>query len=166
MTAAGTPTAIDRWLASAEAAFDGGDFRTAARWYRKAADAGSSTAWHALGLLYSEGWGVRRDVPRALEYYRKVWRKDRDTTACSNIALIHAQQGQRARARAWWVRAVEHGDGDAAYDFAVFLLQGGRDADEARARALLAWAPAAPRVSEGGAEDARQLLHALDAAPD
>lgn len=155
---------IAHWLAQAEAAFDRGDHRTAARWYRKAADAGDSTAWHALGLLYSEGWGVRRDVPRALAYYRRVWRKDRDTTACSNIALIHAQEGRRALARAWWTRAVAHGDGDAAYDFAVFLLQAGRAADVARARALLAWAPTAPRVSEGGAEDAAALLQALDAA--
>lgn len=158
-----TSAPVDRWLAAAEAAFDARDFRTAARWYRKAADAGSSTAWHALGLLYSEGWGVRRDVPRALAYYRRVWRKDGDTSACANIALIHAQAGNRARARAWWTRAVERGDGDAAYDLAVFLLQGGRDADLPRARALLAWAPSAPRVSEGGAEDARALLHALDA---
>lgn len=151
-----------RWLAAAEAAFDTGDYRTAARWYRKAAEAGSSTAWHALGLLYSEGWGVRRDVPRALAYYRKVWRKEGDTSACSNIALIHAQAGHRARALAWWTRAVERGDGDAAYDQAVFLLQGGREADLPRARALLAWAPTASRISEGGAEDARALLHALD----
>ena len=81
--------------------------------------------------------------------------------------LVRPDEGTAVRyeaLRAWrTARAVERGDGDAAYDLAVFLLQGGRDADLPRARALLAWAPSAPRVSEGGAEDARALLHALDA---
>jgi Sel1 repeat len=44
----------------------------AAFWYRKAAEQGLARAQHALGVAYSQGLGVARDMRQAIEWYRRA----------------------------------------------------------------------------------------------
>jgi len=44
----------------------------AARWYRKAADAGDKTAIEAMGVLYATGHGVPRDPEESIRWFSKV----------------------------------------------------------------------------------------------
>lgn len=48
------------------------DWAEAAKWYRKAADAGSTSAMRQMGLLYERGWGVPKDVAEAQRWYAKA----------------------------------------------------------------------------------------------
>jgi TPR repeat protein len=48
------------------------DAAEAARWYRKAAEAGSAEAQYNLALLYDRGRGVERDMKRAAELYEQA----------------------------------------------------------------------------------------------
>ena len=48
------------------------DYAEAMRWYRKAADQGDVDAQQAVGLLYSDGWGVEKDYGQAMHWFRKA----------------------------------------------------------------------------------------------
>ena len=51
---------------------DGLDKEEGMRWYRRAAEAGSSSAAHNLGLCYMKGDGVEQNLNVALEYFQKA----------------------------------------------------------------------------------------------
>jgi TPR repeat protein len=48
------------------------DYREAMVWYRKAADAGSSTAMTDIGLSYENSAGVVQDYAQAMVWHRKA----------------------------------------------------------------------------------------------
>jgi TPR repeat protein len=48
------------------------DETEAARWFRKAADAGNSRAMANLGTAYENGGGVKKDLEEAVRWYRKA----------------------------------------------------------------------------------------------
>ena len=50
----------------------GKDELEAARWYRKAADAGNVKGMGYLGAMYEEGRGVGKDELEAVRWYRKA----------------------------------------------------------------------------------------------
>ncbi len=54
------------------AAYKRGDYATALREYRKAAEQGVADAQFNLGLMYGNGHGVPQDYARAVKWYRKA----------------------------------------------------------------------------------------------
>jgi TPR repeat protein len=48
------------------------DLAEAARWYRKAADAGDARGMNNLGGMYEYGAGVSKNVAEAVRWYRKA----------------------------------------------------------------------------------------------
>ena len=46
------------------------NYAEAARWYRLAADQGSATAQHDLGVMYHFGQGVPQNYAEAVRWYR------------------------------------------------------------------------------------------------
>ena len=50
----------------------GGDFKEAAKWWRKAAEQGQLRGQLYLGSMYAEGKGVEQDFKEALKWYRKA----------------------------------------------------------------------------------------------
>ena len=49
-----------------------GNYTEALRWYRKAADQGSSGGYFIMGLMYRSGKGVSKDETEAVKYFRKA----------------------------------------------------------------------------------------------
>ena len=47
------------------------DAAVAAKWYRKAAEAGDRVAQHNLGVLYRDGNGVEKNLNEALAWFQK-----------------------------------------------------------------------------------------------
>jgi TPR repeat protein len=60
---------------------------TAARWYARAAEAGSPNAAFNLGVMYERGFGVTRDSERAAEWYGKAAERNM-AVAKHNLALL------------------------------------------------------------------------------
>ncbi len=54
------------------AAYEKGEYKTAVKWYRKAAEQGFSSAQFNLGLMYDNGQGVPRNNKEAVKWYRKA----------------------------------------------------------------------------------------------
>ncbi len=48
------------------------DYKTAISWWRKAAKKGSSLALYNLGFMYSNGYGVKEDSSKAIEFLKKA----------------------------------------------------------------------------------------------
>lgn len=46
---------------------DGEDYCNAAVWYQKGVDLGDADSQFCLGLLYEQGWGVKKDMGKAIE---------------------------------------------------------------------------------------------------
>ena len=68
LVVAGTPAFADA-MADAQAAYKGGDFPSAARFYRAAAAEGNADAAMTLAFMYHDGQGVPRDMLHAYMWF-------------------------------------------------------------------------------------------------
>jgi TPR repeat protein len=138
-------------------AWDAGKSRQAFALFLQAAELGDPGAQLNVGHFYETGESVRKDIAKALYWYKSAWRHGRQTGACSNIAQLHASAGRKRLAMSWWKKAVDRGDGDAALDLAKFLLRGNKRT-EIRATNLLNVATKSKRISPVGIGEAKTLL--------
>ena len=73
----------------------------AARWYRKAADAGDKKSMEALGVLHATGHGVPRDAEESLGWFAKVREIDSTLRDCAAYGTTAEQREVAA-----WVLAL------------------------------------------------------------
>jgi len=45
------------------------------KWYRQAAEKGNDWAMWRIGIFYEKGYGVRRDITKAIDWYRRRERR-------------------------------------------------------------------------------------------
>lgn len=141
----------------ASRAWEKGLSKKAFELFLAAAELGDDGAQLNLGHFYETGEAVRKDVRRALYWYKRAWRNGRQTSACCNIADLYAQAGKDRQARFWWRRAIAKGDGDAALDFAKYLIERGVRNDR-RVFSLLKAAARSSRITLAGAREAKALI--------
>jgi TPR repeat protein len=92
------------------------DYAEAMRWYRKAADAGDSSAMTNIGGLYENGWACRQDYAEAMRWYRKAADAG-NSSAMNNIGWLY-QNGlgvpqDYAEAMRWYRKAADAGNSSA-----------------------------------------------------
>lgn len=121
-------------------AYDAGDYATAAKEWRRAADAGDLAAQRNLGHLYRWGKGVEQDLTLAAKWYRRAAIAGFDR-AQLNLALLHLNgQGVKrdeAEAARWLSKAADAGNPEAQYRLAQLLETGkGVAIDRAKAYAF------------------------------
>lgn len=138
-------------------AWDNGESKSAFSLFLKAAKLGDPGAQLNVGHFYETGEGVRKNVAKALYWYKSAWRSGHQTSACSNIAQLYAAQRKRQSAILWWRKAIERGDGEASLELAKFLL-GARGSMNKEVSALLNRAVASRRTTRNGVKEARKLL--------
>lgn len=95
----------------------------AAQWFRRAAEHGSVPAQNHLGILLSNGSGVRKNVEEALLWLRQAFRAG-DSCAAHNIAITYRENGDLKTAFKWFRRAAEAGDGDALIQLGIHYYWG------------------------------------------
>jgi len=132
--------------------------KKAALWLRRAAQHGLSPAQNTLGVILSNGDGVKRDIDEALSWLRKAFHAG-DTCAAQNIALTYRQIGDLRTAVKWFRKSADAGDGDALVQLGIHYYWG--KGVRKNPRAAVGCFRAATKVkyiSEVGRDDAFFLL--------
>ncbi|MDA7426919.1 hypothetical protein PGB28_00505 [Primorskyibacter aestuariivivens] len=141
--AAPTETGIQTQLVAASAAEAVGDFITARQIYVTLAEAGSADAQLNAGILMIEGKGGPRDMAEASRLIEAAAAQDHPAALriAGQIEMANAGKlGMTAKARAYWARAAELGDGDAAYRLGQLMLRQSPQEDGAKALDLIRFA--------------------------
>ncbi len=110
---AGTPPASAQTLSEAVAAHKRGDYAAAYRGFRRLAGQGVARAQAALGLMYENGRGVRRNDAQAVRWYRRAAEQGL-AAAQSALGVMYAKgrgvPQSDSEAVRWFRRAAEGGD--------------------------------------------------------
>lgn len=119
---------------SALAGFDEGmaaykrkDYETAAREWQPLAAQGDPRAQYEMGVLHFQGWGVARDLDKALAYYRQAAEQGQGG-AMHNLGVMYGRGLGVARdekqALGWYRRAAETGDVESMFVVGSFIEDG------------------------------------------
>jgi uncharacterized protein len=95
----------------------------AAQWFRRAAEHGSGHAQNNLGILLSNGTGVRKNVEESLVWLRRAIRAG-DSCARHNIAITYRENGDLKTAVKWFRKAAEADDADALIQLGIHYYWG------------------------------------------
>ena len=102
------------------------DYASANEWYRKAGEAGDSTGWLNLAVLYHKGYGVAVDKEKAVELYQKSYEMGGNSSgicAC-NLGLLYGENKDYTSANEWYRKAGEAGVGKGWYNLAINYSEG------------------------------------------
>ena len=86
-----------------------GDYATAQREWRLAAEQGDAWAQFKLGQMYDIGSGVPQDSSEAVKWYL-LSAEQGNASAQSSLGLMYSMLGNDAEAVKWWRLAAEQGD--------------------------------------------------------
>jgi TPR repeat protein len=95
----------------------------AAQWFRRAAEHGCGPAQNNLGILLSNGNGLRKNVEESLFWLRRAFRAG-DSCAAQNIAITYRENGDLKTAFKWFRKAAGAGDGDALIQLGIHYYWG------------------------------------------
>lgn len=97
------------------------------KWYRKAADRGSSVAAFYLGVKYNNGDGVAQDKAEALHWYRKAAELGEET-AQFNLGVMYRDgdgvEKDAKEAFQWFQKSAEQGYASAQCEVGIAYLKG------------------------------------------
>jgi TPR repeat protein len=154
----------DELFARANAMWEKHQNKAAFQLFTRAAELGSASAKHNVGYFYDEGIGTKKNFGRALSWYKRAWRTDRQSGTCINIAKLYESRKQPRLAVAWLKKAVAQNDGDAALELAKLYLQGNVTRQSESAAALLRLVGKG-RSTEDARKEAIKLLKAIEQLP-
>ena len=140
------------------------DYQKAFYFLKKGALQGDVNCYNNLAVLYDLGYGIEKNPLLALKWYRKSWQYEgKSGGVCSNIASLYAGLGNIRQAKFWWNKAIlELNDGDAALDYAKFLINRKNKRDYHKIIELLKFAIKSDYITEISKEEAGQLLKNLE----
>lgn len=145
--------------------WDRGRVKVAFRLMLKAANMGDLGAQLNVGYMYDTGSGVKRDLKKALYWYKRAYRRG-DSCAASNIGTIWRDRMSFDRALYWFNRAIALSggdDGNATLEIAkLYLFQ---RQDKVAAKSYLRAVLKSYYVTEDGKDEARTLLKQLSNRP-
>lgn len=132
--------------------------KKAAQWLRRAAEHGSSAAQNTLGVILSNGDGVRKNIGEALSWLRKAFHAG-EACAGQNIAITYREIGDFRAAVKWFRKAADAGDDDALIQLGIHYYwgKGVRKNPKAAVRCFR-MATKGKNICEAGRDDAFFLL--------
>lgn len=138
----------------AEAAYDAGDFAEAFRLFLEAAESGNSDAMCRVALMYESGIGTEYDAEKSIDWDLKAIDAG-STTSLINLGITYRRLGDIRKAKYWFEKSLEAGDGEAALELAK--LYSVSDKETATVKQYLEVAIASNRLSEASLEEAKSL---------
>jgi TPR repeat protein len=117
------------------------NYASAMEWYQNAAKQGNARAEVAIGWMYENGWGVRRDQVEAVKWYRKAAEQGNDV-AQRNIGNAYAGgwagvKQDYAEAAKWYTQAANQGDYVAQYTLGGMYAEGKPGVNQDNVQALM-----------------------------
>jgi uncharacterized protein len=110
----------DTLFKEADDLFEKGEHVEAFELFRMLAECGDSSAMTRLAVIYFCGEGVEKNIDESIKWDIRAIEAG-DIAAMTNLAITYASLREFRKARHWFERAVEMGDGDAAFDLAKLL---------------------------------------------
>jgi uncharacterized protein len=114
------------------AAYQHGDYATAAALLRPLADEGDAAAQNGLGFMYANGQGVPQNYAEAMKWYHKAADQG-NATAQTNLGFEYAEgrgvPQDYSEALKWWRQAADQDDPKAQYNLGV-MYDAGRGAPQ------------------------------------
>ncbi len=111
----------------ASKAYKVGNFREAAKWYRKAAERGMPMAQYELGILYMFGEGVPQDYKESISWHRKAAGQGMAVAQYELGSIYYRGSGvtqDYSEAKKWFQMAAEKGHEQAQYCLGVMYFKG------------------------------------------
>lgn len=145
------------WL-DGDSAWETGDLDRAFTLFRQGARNGDTSCQNNLGVFYECGYGTKKNLHKAMYWYRKSARDD-NSCAIHNIADLYKKMNNMGMARHWFERAIRlvPEDGDTCLELAQLFMNTGRPTKR-RIRDLLKRARDSKFVTPYGREEAERLL--------
>ncbi len=104
-----------------------GNYKEAAKLYRKAAEQGHAQAQNSLGFMYSEGHGVEQDYKEAVKWYRKAAEQGH-AQAQTNLCIMYSEgygvEQDYYEAAKWCRKSAEQGNGQAQAILGIMYSRG------------------------------------------
>jgi TPR repeat protein len=138
--------------------WDAGNFRNAFKMFTIAAEQKNVYAFNSLGFFFENGIGVRKDIKKALIWYRRAARSG-DILAYANIGSIYRDAQNIKCARFWFLRALECGDGDAALELGKLYLKSKSKRGVIKAFNYLDLVMKSKNATQSSVEEAMSLLN-------
>ncbi len=137
------------WVREAAEAFSRGDYPAASRACRAAAESGDPSCQNFMGLLYTEGKGVKADPAEAARWFRLAAEQGHGAAALNLARAYEHGDGvakDRDQAKLWARKAAAQGLPQAQFLLGVLVLETEKNAAESvkwfRAAAAHGFAPA------------------------
>lgn len=145
----------------ANQAWDADDNKRAFKLFLAAARGGDEDAFNSVGYFFDHGIGVVKDADSAFAWYRRAAMRG-NLAGCLNLAVCYRNAGNLRRAKFWFERARQQGDGSAAYELGkIYLGQRPSISSKQWARQYFAEAMASKYITEDEREEAKALLSTL-----
>lgn len=148
-------------LATAQAAYDSGDYETALAEWQPLADEGNADAQFGIGLLYGNGYGVSMDDALAVKWYQLAADQAHPAAQC-HLAVMHSNgwgvPQSDEEAFKWFKLAAENGVPEAQMNVAK-LYAGGYGVAEDKVEARK-WLAIAANLGQLGANEKRDQMNA------
>jgi TPR repeat protein len=74
--------------------------------------------------MFDTGVGVEHDKDFAMRCYQRAWRREPNSVAANNIAILYREAGNNRAMFRWFERALSQGERDVLVDLAECYLKG------------------------------------------
>lgn len=101
----------------ADEAYEDGDFEKALVLFMKASEAGDCHAMTRLAIMHECGEGTVVDISKSIEWDLKAIAAG-SISSMLNLGLTYRKLGNSIEAKKWFEKALEQGDGEAAFELA------------------------------------------------
>lgn len=147
-------------FAKADQLFKDGDYRAAFKLFLSLAKMGDASAMTRVALMCGEGQGAEYSFEESLKWDMKAAEAG-NPIALLNLGITYRRHGDAKRAREWFEKALQGGDGEAALELAKMYMIS--DLETPRVKNYLQVALASKNMCEASREEAERLLDELKA---
>ncbi|WP_332879549.1 tetratricopeptide repeat protein [Massilia sp. S19_KUP03_FR1] len=107
----------DMLFRQADEAYENEDFDRAFSLFVLSAEHGNGLAMTRVAIMYENGEGTPADIAKSIEFDLKAMVAG-SSTSILNLGLTYKKLGSIDEARRWFVKALDQGDGEAAFELA------------------------------------------------
>ena len=142
----------------ASSTYERGEFKLAFESFRDLAMEGDVDAMSMLATMYGSGEGVQYDFDQSVAWARKAAELG-NYSSFINLGIAYRAKGDLRAAKAWFQKAFDVGDGEAALELAKLYLVS--ELETERVRQYLESAVAMGNLCEQSEEEVQSLLREL-----